>query len=387
MRILILSYGQYPDGGAFINRILGYAKGLIELGNEVKVLLLSKQINEEKIKSYPFLDYSLFNGNHNHKNKFLKLFSYININRNVSNHIKKYSYDIAYLYGMTFPFAHRIAKISKSNSLKIVNEQTEYPFVISNRSIFRKIYMKYFIYNIHRNFNGLVVISDQLKSYYDTITKGKIPIKKVNMFIDPNRFEKGNNKFFDFEYIAYAGIMYGTKDGVADLIKAFKIVHDRFPRYKLVLLGDNTDKDRMKTINKAITTDIKDSIVFTGRVDRSMMPSYLSNAKLLVLARPKTKQAEAGFPTKLGEYLATGRPVIITDVGEIKRFLTDQQNAFIAKNNSQKVFAAKMMEALRDIEKANKIGENGKSLVFNEFNFLVQSKNLEDFFKEIIGNG
>ena len=49
---------------------------------------------------------------------------------------------------------------------------------------------------------------------------------------------------------------------------------------------------------------------------------------MLVLARPDNIQAKGGFPTKLGEYLATGNPVVVTKVGEIPNYLIDGVNAF-----------------------------------------------------------
>ena len=64
------------------------------------------------------------------------------------------------------------------------------------------------------------------------------------------------------------------------------------------------------------------------------MPKYLCNAKLLALARPDSIQAQGGFPTKLGEYLATGRPVVVTKVGEIPDYLEDGVNAFLSDINS-----------------------------------------------------
>jgi glycosyltransferase involved in cell wall biosynthesis len=58
-------------------------------------------------------------------------------------------------------------------------------------------------------------------------------------------------------------------------------------------------------------------IQWKGEVPRDQIPAILQHASLLVLPRPESKQAQGGFPTKLGEYLATGNPVCSTRVGEI----------------------------------------------------------------------
>ena len=49
------------------------------------------------------------------------------------------------------------------------------------------------------------------------------------------------------------------------------------------------------------------------------------------MARPDSRQARGGFPTKLGEYLATGKPVCVTKVGEITVYLEDNVSAFLAE--------------------------------------------------------
>src|ERR1043166_3390657 len=48
MKLIFVSTGQYPNGGAATNRHLAYAKGLKELGHEIEFLLLSEQQWKEK---------------------------------------------------------------------------------------------------------------------------------------------------------------------------------------------------------------------------------------------------------------------------------------------------------------------------------------------------
>ena len=72
-------------------------------------------------------------------------------------------------------------------------------------------------------------------------------------------------------------------------------------------------------------------MVFTDSVSPTTIPQYFMDAEMLVLARPDNIQAKYGFPTKLGEYLLSGRPVVLTDVGNITDFLKDGVSAFIAK--------------------------------------------------------
>lgn len=69
------------------------------------------------------------------------------------------------------------------------------------------------------------------------------------------------------------------------------------------------------------------------------MPQMLKNAEALVLDRPNSLQAQYGFPTKLGEYLLTGNPVVVTKVGDIPLYLKDGVSALLSEDRNPKEFA------------------------------------------------
>ena len=103
--------------------------------------------------------------------------------------------------------------------------------------------------------------------------------------------------------------------------------------------------------------DIKNRIIFTGRLNRNEVAKY-------------------GFPIKLGEYLSTGKPVIVTSVGDIPLFLKDGENAYISKPDDVASFANKLNDCLSDPFKASYIGKKGEKLVYREFNYLEVTKHI-----------
>ena len=113
------------------------------------------------------------------------------------------------------------------------------------------------------------------------------------------------------------------------------------------------------------------------------MPQLLTDSEMLVLARPTSIQAKGGFPTKLGEYLATGKPVLVTRVGEIPKYLEDNINAFIAEPDSPVKFAEKMDFILSHPEEATKVGIEGMKLTQTVFNYKYQARNLVNFINSL----
>jgi len=133
----------------------------------------------------------------------------------------------------------------------------------------------------------------------------------------------------------------------------------------------------MQRVNNILSKmPYSDRIIFTGQLDRKSVIEKINSAYCLVLERPDNIQAKYGFPTKLGEYLSTGKPVIVTSVGDIPLFLKDGENAYISKPDDVVAFANKLNDCLSDPFKASYIGKKGEKLVYREFNYLEVTKHI-----------
>lgn len=176
--------------------------------------------------------------------------------------------------------------------------------------------------------------------------------------------------------------MYTDKDGVPDLIEAFNLIADRLIDWYLYLIGDNSDPEKFKIISRKIASSpYKERIICTGFIGRDEIPQLLIDARILALCRPDNVQAKGGFPTKLGEYLATKNPVVITDVGDHTKYLKDGESAYKAESDNPISFANKILECALDEERASQIGENGYLVAHKEFNYFSQAKSLHTFFE------
>lgn len=381
MRIIFISSGQYPNGGAASNRHLAYSKGLIELGHQVEFILLKKQQwadKEIELNKIKFI--CVASKASNSLSKIDKIFLHFKSIRKAKTALTKFNEEkkISALILLDPDISILIPLINQGRRLgiKIFHERTEYPFVVADKSILGKINLGFYLKYVIKQFDGIYVINGALKKYFASLTSCDICI--VNMVVEPSRFEHHPRKPVDKNtIITYCGTLEGDKDGVLILIKSFARIANKFLRAKLRLIGslkNEITKEKITSLVKDLK--IEDRVEFTGFVGREEIPGFLINSDILALSRPNNKQAEGGFPTKLGEYLATGNPVVITDVGEISLFLKDKINAYIAAPDSVDEFSKKLLEALSDNNR-ERIGLEGKKLVYNEFNYLTQAKKIE----------
>lgn len=225
------------------------------------------------------------------------------------------------------------------------------------------------------------VMTQTLLTHYKRMAKPDADFMHFPMTVDLSRFaiKKNNVKYFK-PYIAYTGAFSDGKDGVDILIKAFEIISKKYNDIHLYLAGFY-HKDVIKQKELIERLDLKDRITYLGALNKEEIPEFICNAKLLVLPRPNSHQAQGGFPTKLGEYLASGNPVCVTSVGEIPDYLRDNISAFMARPGDVNSFADAMDRALSNSERAKEVGKEGKIVAETNFSIEVQSKRLVCFLK------
>lgn len=357
---------RFCPGQAWTNRLLGYAKGFAEQGKEVVLLFLITDnnrtpytINIPNVKVINLWD---------NDNRFVRIhraFSYfINI-RKIKNYIK--DGDVCFMTDASGFFVNEIRNSRKN--VKIVFESTEHPLIFSGAT---KKTVQRFLDKL-KTVDELFVISESLRDYYisEGVEEKKIHI--INMFVDTTRFE-GVMKTEKRKYIAYCGTVSYDKDGVDTLIRAFSLFKEMYPEYDLEIYGNGAPDTVEKLKELARRNNVEKSVIFTGPIPYTEMPRRLVNATILALSRPNNLQNQNGFPTKLGEYLMTGNPVVTTSVGEIPCFIKDGYNGYLAKPDSVESFAEKLKEVASNLENAKLVGEKGREIAFKEFSYLTQTQ-------------
>lgn len=393
MTLIAITLGSYPYGAAYTNRHLSYLKGISELGVYVKLLILqpdnnqSKRSNKEKgnFNGIEF-EYMQWKSNKN-KSIIRKIFNRFQAYRKTFKKIKyiakKEDKDIRILIlvDQSYDICPFIL-LSKLYRIPVFHERTEYPF-LNTPSSSKKVSLWFFLKFLVPRFDGIFVISKALVEYFSKYVGKKTRIIHIPMTVEVERFTENYERITKFgEYIAYCGSMYTEKDGVPDLIQAFNILCKTEKNINLLIIGDNSDKGKFELIQSCIdSSPFKARIFCTGQIERDEMPKYLNSAKILALARPNNIQAKGGFPTKLGEYLSTGKPVVVTKVGEIPDYLIDKESAFLADSDNPIDFARKLIEVLSKYENALRVGKKGKETAINNFSYKVQAYNLLQFIK------
>jgi glycosyltransferase involved in cell wall biosynthesis len=239
-----------------------------------------------------------------------------------------------------------------------------------------------------RRFDLVVAITRYLAEYARPYLRAGADAIVIPIMVDCNEYRSDQPPATDPRFVTYVGMLNERKDGVATLMKAFAAIAADFPDVRLRLIGDSDDP-RVSNVTEfrrvAAGLGIADRVEFTGQVRRDEIPALLADSSVLVLARPSSQQADAGFPTKLGEYLASGRPVVVTSTSDISEYLTDGESACLVPPDDVDALSGRLSSALADPEAAA-IGAAGRVVAERCFDYHESGRTLAEALSRMRGS-
>ena len=267
---------------------------------------------------------------------------------------------------------------------KLIFEKAEYTKTYREQKSLKWFLMRLFILPwLYRMFDGIFVISDALAAFYSTMTRASCIISKVNMSVDFSRFIEIIDDEKREEYIFYAGSLSEKKDGVETLVKAFSKISSRYPKLKLKIAAHKSGDAYHRLCSLSKELDIEQKIEYLGFLSPQQISNLMQRAKLLVLPRPDSLQAQGGFPSKLGEYLASKTPVIATSVGDIPKLLSDEELTLIPTTNIEHNLEQAIEKVLGDYPTVLLKAEYGYIKAKEIFSIETTSKQFADFINKL----
>lgn len=379
--VLILATEPFPYGEAATNRIISYAKVLAE---DLKVRYvsispdwscnpanLSKGIHEG-------IEYVYAPGSSEWNPlwpKWKKAVRLLNGRIKTLKKIIEYNPDTVILVSRNISLTKWLLWISRIRKFRFIIERTELT-ALKDKKYGHKLL------SLHSKSNGILCISREILEYLKPSVGGSVDLFHLPMSVDFDRFPEISGDLQE-RYFAMCSGNNWERDGAIDSINAFLEFRKEHPEYTLKIAGILNEKTEYSRKFKQIVKSNSDNgVVYLGRLSSDRIPAFIMEAAAAVLT-PHKDYESGGFPTKLGEYLASGVPVICTSVSEIPIYL-DRSNSFICPPSD----VASIVESMRLIavhpEKAAAVGRKGREIAKHVFNVSTYKKELIEFIK---GNG
>ena len=386
MKIVVLLDEQFPFGMAAANRTLLYSKGLVELGNDVEILIPRATERFNKIRNLKTR--GIHEGvkfRYAYESIIRKSFGGRRV-QNLISYFRVIVFIIRFRPNIILVGANNIKYILQGKicsilvNAKLVREKSEVPFYkTESLSPFQKFRIK----TEFKLFDGLMVISGALKDFFLKDLSLKIKIVEVPIIIDSSNYISNNGSSPVRRNLVYTGSLLDHKDGVLIIIRAFARILRNNPDLILVLTGDlEASVSRSEILSLIDELNLKGKVKLPGYVSKEQLNELTTTASALLLAKPANRQNKYNMATKIGEYLLTGRPAVISSVDPACNYLKHRVNVCISEPDHIQM-ADEIEYILDNKSEADAIGSAGRESAAELFDYKIHALRINEFFRKL----
>lgn len=383
LRIGLLTMAPFPIGNVSTLRFTSYLESLVRNGAYAKVIIYSpttmaKHISEKQgeHKGIEF-EYATRITWGKYTNNIVKFYYLIVGILNSIKILRKDRINTVILYGDNPSIVNFIVKIACILfSCRYIGDRSEYPTVKQRSSR-----LKMSIYKFKNSlFDGMIVMTHELERFYSSILAKSKKTFLLPMTIDTHRFDQA---ILIEKKKAYIAVVFGVhnRDGLYESISAYFKYRNQGGSYALKIIGDF---ERMPNKNDLLT--LIESQVYEveimGQMPITEVPDILANASCL-LTTPNYYES-GGFPTKLGEYMLSGVPVVATRVGELEEFVTNNYDIILAEPGNIDEISKKLLWIEKHPEEAKKTAIKAFETASHDFSADTYIPQLSEFLQNHI---
>lgn len=350
-RILMLNYEFPPLGGGAANATKYILKEFAKY-DDMKIDLITSSTSNFKIENFAsnitihYLDIGKNNKNRlNQTNKELLIYS-----KKTYFYCKKLvqinNYDLCHaFFGIPCGFIAKRLGLPYIVSLR----GSDVPFYSQKYYWLDKLAFRRLSINIWNNANSVIANSEGLRDLaYQT--KSDKTIGVIYNGIDCDEFICKSNYKTSKTIRIIAGTRLIKRKGFIYLIRALK----ELKNVKLSLIGEGSEFDILKNEANKLGVDVD----FLGFIEHNKISSILLQQDLYVL--PSFNEGMCNFTL---EAMASGLPILVTDIGGTKELLKD--NGFLIKKKNSNDIRKKIEIFLNDFSLIEKMGKKSRKIAEN----------------------
>ncbi len=229
-----------------------------------------------------------------------------------------------------------------------------------------------------RLFDGVSVIAAGLESVYHA--QGCTQTLVIPSIEDwPPALPPAPTGHPDFR-LTYVG-KFAPRDAPELLIEAAAILaHRRLP-VVLEVVGHYEGSEAGRRFQRLCSedADLRRIVRFRGTLSDAALAEQLQGSDGLVLTRRNARPEKLSFPTRLVEYLRYGRPVFVSDVGDVSRYLRDGEEAVLLDPENPFKIAEAMAGVILRPDRGAEIGRRGRAAGARAFDRKTHAARLLEF--------
>ncbi|MHA7178313.1 glycosyltransferase family 4 protein [Arthrobacter sp. Sr24] len=173
-------------------------------------------------------------------------------------------------------------------------------------------------------------------------------------------------------------------EGIDDLVDAFALLVPEFPALRLLLVGAGTSVPALA--DQVSKLDLTSKVIFTGRVPRETASLYHQALDIFVVPRKDLDVTRVVTPLKPVEALASGRPVVASDLPALREIVVDNVNGALSPAGDPPSLARTLARLLRDDPLRSRLGTDGRVEVLQKRTWAANAQRYESKYAELISS-
>lgn len=178
--------------------------------------------------------------------------------------------------------------------------------------------------------------------------------------------------------VMYLGSMFSFS-GVDLLIQAFGQVND--DRLRLFIAGSGPERSHLQQLAQEVDAN---RIQFVELTD-SQLHDFVQQMDILTIPFVDHPRNRANFPSKVIEYLWSGKSILATQVGEISQVLQHEDTAFLVPGGDVQALADGLSTLANHAGLRDRLGKNARRLFEERFSLQAVEGQLNQFLRRVVG--
>jgi glycosyltransferase involved in cell wall biosynthesis len=181
--------------------------------------------------------------------------------------------------------------------------------------------------------------------------------------------------------VMYHGVLSAFR-GLQNAVKALAILRaEGHGNAALVFVGDGPAAAEITSL--AEEHGASGAVKVVGSVPHEEVPSWIAACDAGILPFPRSKWWQMSSPLKLLEYLAMGKPVMLTDLPAHRAVMGDAKCAVYVEDSSPAAIARGFRALASQKGALPRIGKEGRAIVLEKFTWEKQVESLVGYVRRL----
>ena len=245
---------------------------------------------------------------------------------------------------------------------------------------------------LYRQSDRIVVVTEAFKE--NLMTRRGLPEEKIDVIengVETDEFSPKADALVVRQHhgldgrfvVSYIGTI-GYAHGLDIILQAAHRLNEILPEAIFLLVGEGAEKERLEGLAQR---ERLGNVRFLPQQPRDSIPFFINASDVCLVLLRNAELFTTVLPSKMLEFMACGRPVVLGVDGQARKILTEAQAGVCINPGDPEALVQAVMTLYRDPALRRRLGENGRDFIVRHFSRSQKALQYLDVLEGMNGKG